>query len=58
MASSRSDRPKSNWPYQLASMYVAAAAVAQLLPPVGHAASKTVDRVRLAVTLLQVGGET
>ena len=47
------DRPRSNWPYQLASMYVAAAAVAQLLPPVIQGTTKTVDRVQLAIKLLQ-----
>ena len=34
-------------------MYVAAAAVAQLLPPVVHGTSKTADRVQLAIKLLQ-----
>ena len=34
-------------------MYVAAAAVAQLLPPVIQGTTKTVDRVQLAIKLLQ-----
>ena len=52
-AKARLERPRSNWPYQLASMYVAAAAVAQLLPPVCLGTERTIDRVQLAVTLLQ-----